>query len=84
MLPGYVHSITSTENYVIIPVTSLLINPCKFKVRLIILRVKQITFRDLTEAGINIVQEPPMTNFKSSIQNGGLWGMDFYDMVPMR
>ncbi|GMR63019.1 hypothetical protein PMAYCL1PPCAC_33214, partial [Pristionchus mayeri] len=59
MLPGYVHSITSTENYVIIPVTSLLINPCKFK-------------------------EPPMTNFKSSIQNGGLWGMDFYDMVPMR
>ena len=31
VLPGYVHSITSTENYVIIPVTSLLINPCKFK-----------------------------------------------------
>ncbi|KAI6176686.1 hypothetical protein M3Y97_00825900 [Aphelenchoides bicaudatus] len=31
LLPGYVHSITSTENYVIIPVTSLLINPCKFK-----------------------------------------------------
>lgn len=31
LLPGYVHSITSTENYVIVPVTSLLINPCKFK-----------------------------------------------------
>ncbi|GMT35793.1 hypothetical protein PFISCL1PPCAC_27090, partial [Pristionchus fissidentatus] len=59
MLPGYVHSVTSTENFIILPVTSLLINPCKFK-------------------------EPPMTNFKSSIQSGGLWGMDFYDMVPMR
>uniref|UniRef100_A0A1I7Z3C5 Carotenoid oxygenase n=1 Tax=Steinernema glaseri TaxID=37863 RepID=A0A1I7Z3C5_9BILA len=59
LLPGYVHSITSTENYIIIPITSLLINPCKFK-------------------------EPPMTNARSSIQKGGLWGMDFYDMVPMR
>uniref|UniRef100_A0A914YSE8 Uncharacterized protein n=1 Tax=Panagrolaimus superbus TaxID=310955 RepID=A0A914YSE8_9BILA len=59
LLPGYIHSITSTENYIILPITSLLINPCKFK-------------------------EPPMTNPKSPIQNGGLWGMDFYDMVPMR
>ncbi|KAI1712705.1 retinal pigment epithelial membrane protein domain-containing protein [Ditylenchus destructor] len=30
-LPGYIHSITSTENFIILPVTSLLINPCKFK-----------------------------------------------------
>ncbi|CAJ0569108.1 unnamed protein product, partial [Mesorhabditis spiculigera] len=59
LLPGYVHSITSTEKYIILPITSLLINPCKFK-------------------------EPPMTNPRSAIQNGGLWGMDFYDMVPMR
>ena len=59
LLPGYIHSITSTENYVILPITSLLINPCKFK-------------------------EPPMTNIRSAIQKGGLWGMDFYDMVPMR
>ncbi|KAK0396793.1 hypothetical protein QR680_001859 [Steinernema hermaphroditum] len=59
LLPGYIHSITSTENYIILPITSLLINPCKFK-------------------------EPPMTNARSSIQKGGLWGMDFYDMVPMR
>ncbi|KAE9555105.1 hypothetical protein FO519_001680 [Halicephalobus sp. NKZ332] len=59
LLPGYVHSITSTENFVILPITSLLINPCKFK-------------------------EPPMSNHKSPIQKGGLWGMDFYDMVPMR
>lgn len=58
-LPGYIHSITSTENYIILPITSLLINPCKFK-------------------------EPPVTNIRSSIQSGGLWGMDFYDMVPMR
>ncbi|KAH7719753.1 Protein F49E10.2 a [Aphelenchoides avenae] len=59
LLPGYMHSITSTEKYIILPLTSLLINPCKFK-------------------------EPPVTNPKSPIQNGGLWGMDFYDMVPMR
>ncbi|VDD93969.1 unnamed protein product [Enterobius vermicularis] len=59
LLPGYIHSITSTERYIILPITSLLINPCKFK-------------------------EPPMTNIHSSIQEGGLWGMDFYDMVPMR
>lgn len=59
VLPGYMHSITSTEKYIILPLTSLLINPCKFK-------------------------EPPVTNPKSPIQNGGLWGMDFYDMVPMR
>ncbi|CAI4223079.1 unnamed protein product [Auanema sp. JU1783] len=59
LLPGYIHSITSTENYVIIPITSLLINPCKFK-------------------------EPPMTNIRSAIQKGGLWGMDFHDMVPIR
>ncbi|TMS36412.1 hypothetical protein L596_003581 [Steinernema carpocapsae] len=59
LLPGYIHSITSTENFIILPITSLLINPCKFK-------------------------EPPMTNVRSSIQKGGLWGMDFYDMVPMR
>ena len=31
LLPGYIHSITSTENYIILPITSLLINPCKFK-----------------------------------------------------
>uniref|UniRef100_A0A914DER2 Uncharacterized protein n=1 Tax=Acrobeloides nanus TaxID=290746 RepID=A0A914DER2_9BILA len=59
LLPGYIHSITSTDQYIILPITSLLINPCKFK-------------------------EPPMTNTKSPIQKGGLWGMDFYDMVPMR
>jgi fructose 1,6-bisphosphatase len=60
LLPGYVHSITSTENFVIMPITSLLINPCKFK-------------------------EPPRSGpLGSHIQNGGLWGMDFYDMVPMR
>ncbi|KAK6765229.1 hypothetical protein RB195_025242 [Necator americanus] len=59
LLPGYIHSITSTETYVVIPITSLLINPCKFK-------------------------EPPLTNTRSSIQKGGLWGMDFYDMVPLR
>ncbi|CAJ0949347.1 unnamed protein product, partial [Mesorhabditis belari] len=59
LLPGYIHSITSTEKYIILPITSLLINPCKFK-------------------------EPPMSNPRSAIQNGGLWGMDFYDMVPMR
>ncbi|KAI6241616.1 hypothetical protein M3Y99_00322000 [Aphelenchoides fujianensis] len=59
LLPGYVHSITSTENYVIIPITSLLINPCKFK-------------------------EPPISHGRASLQRGGLWGMDFYDMVPMR
>ncbi|CAI5454457.1 unnamed protein product [Caenorhabditis angaria] len=59
LLPGYIHSITSTENFVILPITSLLINPCKFK-------------------------EPPLNNIRSAIQKGGLWGMDFYDMVPMR
>ncbi len=59
LLPGYIHSITSTEKYIILPITSLLINPCKSK-------------------------EPPVSNPASSIQNGGLWGMDFYDMVPMR
>ncbi|KAI6235749.1 hypothetical protein M3Y95_00084400 [Aphelenchoides besseyi] len=59
LLPGYVHSITSTQNYVILPVTSLLINPCKFK-------------------------EPPISHGRASLQRGGLWGMDFYDMVPMR
>ncbi|KIH54798.1 hypothetical protein ANCDUO_15054, partial [Ancylostoma duodenale] len=59
LLPGYIHSITSTETYVVIPITSLLINPCKFK-------------------------EPPLSNARSSIQKGGLWGMDFYDMVPLR
>uniref|UniRef100_A0A915DB20 Methyltransferase FkbM domain-containing protein n=1 Tax=Ditylenchus dipsaci TaxID=166011 RepID=A0A915DB20_9BILA len=58
-LPGYIHSITSTENYIILPVTSLLINPCKFK-------------------------EPPLSNPHSSIQNGGLWGMDFFEQVPAR
>ncbi|VDM75421.1 unnamed protein product [Strongylus vulgaris] len=58
LLPGYIHSITSTETYVVIPITSLLINPCKFK-------------------------EPPPTNARDSIQKGGLWGMDFYDMVPL-
>ncbi|RCN42157.1 hypothetical protein ANCCAN_11899, partial [Ancylostoma caninum] len=59
VLPGYIHSITSTETYAVIPITSLLINPCKFK-------------------------EPPLSNARSSIQKGGLWGMDFYDMVPLR
>ncbi|EGT43206.1 hypothetical protein CAEBREN_11287 [Caenorhabditis brenneri] len=59
LLPGYIHSITSTENFIILPITSLLINPCKFK-------------------------EPPLNNVRSAIQKGGLWGMDFYDMVPMR
>ncbi|PIO73032.1 retinal pigment epithelial membrane protein [Teladorsagia circumcincta] len=59
LLPGYIHSITSTENYLIIPLTSLLINPCKFK-------------------------EPPLSNGHDNIQKGGLWGMDFYDMVPLR
>uniref|UniRef100_A0A8R1HX03 Uncharacterized protein n=1 Tax=Caenorhabditis japonica TaxID=281687 RepID=A0A8R1HX03_CAEJA len=59
LLPGYIHSISSTENFVILPITSLLINPCKFK-------------------------EPPLNNVRSAIQKGGLWGMDFYDMVPMR
>ncbi|VDO70789.1 unnamed protein product [Haemonchus placei] len=59
LLPGYIHSITSTENYLIIPLTSLLINPCKFK-------------------------EPPVSNGHDNIQKGGLWGMDFYDMVPLR
>ncbi|CAB3400403.1 unnamed protein product [Caenorhabditis bovis] len=59
LLPGYIHSITSTENFIILPITSLLINPCKFK-------------------------EPPLSNVRSAIQKGGLWGMDFYDMVPMR
>uniref|UniRef100_A0AC35U8D3 Carotenoid oxygenase n=1 Tax=Rhabditophanes sp. KR3021 TaxID=114890 RepID=A0AC35U8D3_9BILA len=58
-LPGYVHSITSTENYIILPISSLLINPCKFK-------------------------EPPIENNRNGIQKGGLWGMDFYNMVPVR
>lgn len=59
LLPGYIHSITSTENYIILPITSLLINPCKFK-------------------------KPPILNKNSVIQKGGLWGMDFYNTVPMR
>ncbi|VDO60603.1 unnamed protein product [Heligmosomoides polygyrus] len=59
LLPGYIHSITSTETHLIIPLTSLLINPCKFK-------------------------EPPISNGHDNIQKGGLWGMDFYDMVPLR
>ncbi|VDL70728.1 unnamed protein product [Nippostrongylus brasiliensis] len=59
LLPGYIHSITSTETHLIIPLTSLLINPCKFK-------------------------EPPLTGGHDNIQKGGLWGMDFYDMVPLR
>ncbi|CAD5222417.1 unnamed protein product [Bursaphelenchus xylophilus] len=60
LLPGYIHSITTTQNYVILPITSLLINPCKFK-------------------------EPPLSkDARASLQKGGLWGMDFYDMVPMR
>ncbi|KAL3068462.1 hypothetical protein niasHT_030753 [Heterodera trifolii] len=59
-LPGYMHSISSTEHYVILPITSLVINPCKFK-------------------------EPPRTaGADPQIQQGGLWGMDFYDVVPMR
>uniref|UniRef100_A0A0M3HTB4 Lectin_legB domain-containing protein n=1 Tax=Ascaris lumbricoides TaxID=6252 RepID=A0A0M3HTB4_ASCLU len=58
-LPGYTHSITSTKKYVVIPISSLLINPCKFK-------------------------EPPLSSAHSDIQHGALWGMDFYDTVPVR
>ncbi|KAI3413938.1 hypothetical protein GPALN_011411 [Globodera pallida] len=59
-LPGYMHSISSTEHFIILPITSLVTNPCKFK-------------------------EPPRTESAGPhIQEGGLWGMDFYDMVPMR
>uniref|UniRef100_A0A0N5BYQ1 Carotenoid oxygenase n=1 Tax=Strongyloides papillosus TaxID=174720 RepID=A0A0N5BYQ1_STREA len=58
-LPGYIHSITSTENHVILPISSLLINPCKFK-------------------------EPPLEINSDGIRRGGLWGMDFYNMAPVR
>lgn len=58
-LPGYIHSITSTDNYIILPITSLLINPCKFK-------------------------EPPFELNSDGIRRGGLWGMDFYNMAPVR
>lgn len=30
VMAGYMHSITSTENFIILPVTSTLINPCRF------------------------------------------------------
>uniref|UniRef100_A0A0N5A412 Carotenoid oxygenase n=1 Tax=Parastrongyloides trichosuri TaxID=131310 RepID=A0A0N5A412_PARTI len=58
-LPGYIHSISSTENYIILPISSLLINPCKFK-------------------------EPNTEINSDGIRRGGLWGMDFYNMVPAR
>ncbi|CEF60755.1 Carotenoid oxygenase family-containing protein [Strongyloides ratti] len=58
-LPGYIHSITSTKNYIILPITSLLINPCKFK-------------------------EPLNEINSDGIRRGGLWGMDFYNMAPVR